>query len=110
MRMKFIGAMALALLLSAPFAGRADVSFAYQGLLLNEKGQVLSERNHTIVFRLYDQVSEGSNLWNCTRKVYLSDKGGVLGRTFRELAVWRKPGRRPGRAHFEIPLLGSDRR
>ena len=78
MRMKFIGAMALALLLSAPFAGRADVSFAYQGRLLDEKGNVLANNNlnHSIKFSLYDQATGGEALWTCTRDVLLSANDG----------------------------------
>ena len=76
MRNVWLEAMAAALLLLAPATGRgANGAFAYQGLLLNEKGQVLSARNHTIVFRIYDQPSGGDPLWTCTRKVFLNEKG-----------------------------------
>ena len=76
MRKGFLEAMAAALLLLAPAAGRgADTSFAYHGRLLDEKGQMLSSQNHTIVFRIYDQAAGGEPLWSCTRNVLLSDKG-----------------------------------
>ena len=76
MRTRFREAMAVALLLLAPVAGRgADVSFAYQGLLLDEKGHLLPARNHSIVFCIYDQASGGSPLWTCTRDVLLDEKG-----------------------------------
>ena len=75
MRMKFIGAMALALLLLAPSAGRADVSFAYQGRLLTATGDVLSSLNYSIKFSIYDQISGGDALWTCTRDVLLSEDG-----------------------------------
>ena len=65
-----------ALLLLAPVMGtRADVSFAYNGLLLDATGQLLSVRNHSILFRIYDQATGGSPLWNCTRSVVLDEKG-----------------------------------
>ena len=76
MRTRFHEAMAAALLLLAPVAGNsADVSFAYQGLLLDEKGHLLPTRNHSIVFCIYDQASGGSPLWRCTRDVLLDEKG-----------------------------------
>ena len=76
MRNVWLEAMAAALLLLVPATGKgANGAFAYQGLLLNEKGQVLSARNHTIVFRIYDQASGGDPLWTCTRKVFLNEKG-----------------------------------
>lgn len=76
MRTRFHEAMAAALLLLAPVAGNsADVSFAYQGLLLDEKGHLLPTRNHSIVFCIYDQASGGSPLWTCTRNVLLDEKG-----------------------------------
>ena len=70
--------LATALLLLAPAIGtRADTSFAYQGRLLNEKGQMLGEnqRHHSIKFSIYDLASGGEPLWNCTRDVYLSSDG-----------------------------------
>ena len=76
MRIILPKAMAAALLLLAPAAGRgADTSFAYNGRLLDEKGHVLSRLNHTIVFRLYDQASGGTPLWACTNSVLLSADG-----------------------------------
>ena len=76
MRTRFREAMAVALLLLAPVAARgADVSFAYQGLLLDEKGHLLAERSHSIVFCIYDQASGGLPLWSCTRDVLLDEKG-----------------------------------
>lgn len=76
MRIKFIGAMALGLLLFAPSAGRADVSFAYQGRLLDATGKVLvNNLSHRIKFSIYDQVVGGNPLWNCERDVSLSADG-----------------------------------
>lgn len=76
MRIGFREAMAAALLALAPAAGiGADASFAYQGLLLDEKGHVLSELNHSIEFRLYNQTTGGDPLWSCTRDVTLSSNG-----------------------------------
>ena len=76
MRTRFREVMAAALLLLVPVAGRgADVSFAYQGLLLDEKGHLLPTRSHSIVFCIYDQASGGSPLWRCTRDVLLDERG-----------------------------------
>ena len=76
MRAGFREAMAAALLLLVPAVGKGtDVSFAYQGLLLDEKGNVLTERNHSIVFSLYDQAAGGTPLWSCTQDVNLSSNG-----------------------------------
>ena len=76
MKVGFHEAMAAALLLLAPVAGKGvDVSFAYQGLLLDEKGYLLSTLKHSIVFRIYDQATGGSPLWSCTRDVLLDEKG-----------------------------------
>lgn len=76
MKFGFSKALVAALLLAAPTAGMgSDVSFAYQGLLLDEVGNQLSEQNHSIVFRIYDQPTGGLLLWSCTRKVLLDGKG-----------------------------------
>ncbi len=76
MKIRLLDAIAAALLLLAPATGRgADISFAYQGLLLDAQEHVLSERNHSIVFRLYDQASGGTCLWSCTKNVFLSETG-----------------------------------
>ena len=76
MKIRLMDAMAAALLLLAPATGQgADASFAYQGLLLDANEHVLSERNHTVVFRLYDQASGGTCLWSCSTNVVLSETG-----------------------------------
>ena len=76
MKIGLLDAIAAALLLLAPATGRgADISFAYQGLLLDAQGHVLSERNHAVVFRLYDQASGGTCLWSCSKNVFLSETG-----------------------------------
>ena len=76
MRIRLSKAMAAALLLLAPVAGRgADTSFAYNGQLLDEKGHRLSQLNHAIVFRLYEQATGGDPLWSCTTNVKLSADG-----------------------------------
>ena len=76
MKTGLLEAMAVALLLLAPAAGKgAGVSFAYQGALLDERGHVLSARNHTIVFRLYNQPTGGTELWSCTKSVHLNANG-----------------------------------
>ena len=76
MKFGFHKALVAALLLAAPTAGMgSDVSFAYQGLLLDEVGNQLSEPNHSIVFRIYDQPAGGLPLWSCTRNVLLDGKG-----------------------------------
>lgn len=69
--------MAAALLLLVPVAGKgADMAFAYQGRLLDEKGNVLAERDHSIVFSIYEQATGGGlPLWSCTRNVSLSSNG-----------------------------------
>ena len=76
MKFGFHKTLVAALLLAAPTAGMgSDVSFAYQGLLLDEVGNQLSEPNHSIVFRIYDQPAGGLPLWSCTRNVLLDGKG-----------------------------------
>lgn len=68
--------MAATLLALAPAAAMwADTSFAYQGLLLDEKGRLLAEPNHSIVFRIYEQASGGEPLWASTNSVSLNEKG-----------------------------------
>ena len=71
-------AIVAALVLLAPAMGRgSDTSFAYHGLLLDEKGHVLDaqHRSHSVVFRIYGQASGGEPLWTCTRRVFLDAKG-----------------------------------
>lgn len=76
MKFEFHKELVAALLLAAPTAGMgSDVSFAYQGLLLDEKGNSLSKPNHSIVFRIYDLPTGGFPLWSCTRNVLLDGKG-----------------------------------
>lgn len=76
MKTGLLEATAAALLLLVPAAGKGEgVSFAYQGALLNERGQVLSQKNHTIVFRLYNQATGGTELWSCTKSVRLNESG-----------------------------------
>jgi microcystin-dependent protein len=76
MKIGLLEATAVTLLLFASATAKgANASFAYQGCLLNERGQVLSERNHTIVFRLYNQATGGTNLWSCTKNVLLNESG-----------------------------------
>ena len=76
MKAEFTGAIAAALLALLPAAGRgSEVSFAYQGCLLDDHGQVLANRNHSIEFRIYDQATEGGVLWSCSRSVVLSASG-----------------------------------
>ena len=76
MRISLLEAMTAAVFLLAPIAGEgAGASFAYQGRLLNEKGQLLANRNHSIEFRIYDQASGGDHLWTCTKNVLLSETG-----------------------------------
>ena len=75
MRMKSIGAMALALLLFAPSAGRANTAFAYQGRLMLASGETLTSYSYSIRFSIYDQATGGTALWTCTRDVRLSEHG-----------------------------------
>lgn len=76
MRIGFRGAMAATLLALVPAAAKgADASFAYQGLLLDEKGNVLEAQGHTVEFRLYSQATGGEPLWSCTRDIILSSNG-----------------------------------
>ncbi len=76
MKTGFRNTVAAALLLVAPVAGSgADVSFAYQGLLLDELGNPTATNRYSIVFRIYDQAAGGSPLWSCTKDVLLDEKG-----------------------------------
>lgn len=76
MRICSLFVLAATLLPLAPAVGDGgDTSFAYHGCLLDDKGQVLAARNHTIEFRIYDQATGGLPLWTCTRDVLLDAKG-----------------------------------
>ena len=72
-RLREMAAMLLSLASAAGMG--ADASFAYHGLLLDEKGHLLAEPNHSIVFRIYEQASGGEPIWASTNSVCLNDKG-----------------------------------
>ena len=75
MRISLREMAAMLLALASATAMWADTSFAYQGLLLDEKGRLLAEPNHSIVFRIYGEASGGEPLWASTNSVCLNDKG-----------------------------------
>ena len=49
--------------------------FAYQGVLRDAQGQELSQKSHTVEFRLYDQPAGGEVLWGRSYPVLLDDAG-----------------------------------
>ena len=76
MGIRYREAIAATLLFLVPAVGMAaDISFAYQGCLLDDKGMLLSNRNHVVEFRIYDTASGGTALWGCTRSVLLDERG-----------------------------------
>jgi microcystin-dependent protein len=66
------GSVALALFqdLAHSIAG-----FAYQGVLRDAQGLALSQKSHTVEFRLYDQPAGGEALWGRAYPVLLDDAG-----------------------------------
>ena len=53
----------------------AAAGFVYQGALRDAQGGALSEKNHTIEFRLYDAATGGIALWARSYAVRLDDEG-----------------------------------
>lgn len=51
------------------------VGFAYQGVLRDAQGLALSQKSHTVEFRLYDQPAGGEVLWGRSYPVLLDDAG-----------------------------------
>ena len=51
------------------------LAFAYQGLLRDAQGNALSERSHSIEFRIYDQATSGVPYWGRRHSVTLDDEG-----------------------------------
>ena len=49
--------------------------FAYQGVLRDAQGLALSQKSHTVEFRLYDQPAGGEVLWGRSYPVLLDDAG-----------------------------------
>jgi microcystin-dependent protein len=56
-------------------AAAIETSIAYQGVLRDALGNVLSSKSPTITFRLYSQPSGGTALWGRTLAVNLDDTG-----------------------------------
>ena len=50
-------------------------SFSYQGVLKSATGTTLSDKNHTIEFRLYDGPTSDTALWGRSSAVLLDDDG-----------------------------------
>ena len=83
-RLKGLKGLSLASLVSlaslAAFARGGDpdggiLAFAYQGLLRDAQGNGLSEKSHTIEFRLYEQATGVVPLWGRRHGVTLDDEG-----------------------------------
>ena len=78
-RLWFVSILALASL-AASTACAADsdggiLAFAYQGLLKDAQGNTLSEKSHTIEFRLYDRAAGGVPFWGRRHGVTLDAEG-----------------------------------
>ena len=56
-------------------AAAIETSIAYQGVLRDALGNVLTSKSQTITFRLYSQPSGGTALWGRTIAVNLDDTG-----------------------------------
>ncbi len=56
-------------------AAAIETSIAYQGVLRDALGNVLTSKSQTITFRLYSQPSGGTPLWGRTIAVNLDDTG-----------------------------------
>ena len=65
-----------AIAFTAALAAQAlESSIAYQGILRDDQGAVLSGRQYTISFRLYTQASGGTPLWGRSTVVILDANG-----------------------------------
>ena len=69
---KLIIILAAAIAMSA---AAIDTTIAYQGVLRDAQGNVLSTRAQTITFRLYSQASGGTPLWARAVAVNLDETG-----------------------------------
>ena len=69
---KLITLLAMGIVLGAT---AIETSIAYQGVLRDALGNVLTAKNPTITFRLYSQPSGGTPLWGRTIAVNLDDTG-----------------------------------
>ena len=69
---KLIIILAAAIAMSA---AAIDTTIAYQGVLRDAQGNVLSTRAQTIIFRLYSQASGGTPLWARAVAVNLDETG-----------------------------------
>ena len=98
---KLISIIAAAIAMSA---AAIETTIAYQGVLRDAQGNVLSVRSQTITFRLYSQASGGTPLWaravavnldnNGLFNVELSDAGTTVeGATYPTLAEALKAAR-----------------
>ena len=66
------GSVALALFQDS---AHSIAGFAYQGVLRDAQGMALSQKSHTVEFRLYDQPAGGEVLWGRSYPVLLDDAG-----------------------------------
>ena len=69
---KLITILAMGIVLGA---SAIETSIAYQGVLRDALGNVLTAKSQTITFRLYSQPSGGTPLWGRTIAVNLDDTG-----------------------------------
>lgn len=69
---KLITILAMGIVLGA---SAIETSIAYQGVLRDALGNVLTAKSQTITFRLYSQPSGGTALWGRTIAVNLDDTG-----------------------------------
>ena len=69
---KLIAILAMGIVLGA---SAIETSIAYQGVLRDALGNVLTAKSQTITFRLYSQPSGGTALWGRTIAVNLDDTG-----------------------------------
>lgn len=68
-------AMFLGLVLVAPATFAVDTAIAYQGVLRDSQGAVLSTLQQTVEFRLYTQASGGDAIWGRSIAVLLDSTG-----------------------------------
>lgn len=67
--------MAWTVMILAIGAQALETSFAYQGVLLDDKGAALSQKTQTIAFRLYTEATGGTALWGRQAAVLLDNAG-----------------------------------
>ena len=98
-------------------ASAVETTIAYQGVLRDAQGNVLTERSKTINFRLYSQASGGTPLWaraiavnldeNGLFNVELSDAGSSVDNATHETIAAALKAARSGVLYVGLEVSGS---